>query len=141
MTKLYDAVLLRRNLTDADLPTGITVDDLAAYCEAQGVGFYALGSPADQWRGGAQRFRVGDATLPDTRGRTVEWPTVLAWIAATPAREAAAQARAKYEVDLASAIARLRTVDASDPRVSLTTEQALALRQFVDLHQEEDDIE
>jgi hypothetical protein len=72
---MYDQKL-NRQLTDADLPLGITVDEMKAVLAENGYSFYALGTfPAEgtaTWIDDPTVFRVGTHDYP-ARGATVSF--------------------------------------------------------------------
>ena len=75
---MYDQ-RLNRQLTDADLPLGITVDEMKAVLAQNGFSFFALGTiPAEgstTWTADPAVFRVGTHDYP-SRGATIAFAAV-----------------------------------------------------------------
>lgn len=72
---MYDQIL-SRSLTDADLPLGITIDEMKAVLAENRYSFYALGNiPAEgssAWTDDPTVFRVGTFDYP-SRGKTISF--------------------------------------------------------------------
>lgn len=117
-------------LDDFDLPEGITVADMLGFCKTNGVKFHALGEPGRWGKLDGKVFRVATHEYP-SRGITVEFDKVRAWIAQAPERAAHEAEVVQATKDLEDAVVVLRDAYASGEPASISPRAAGLLHDIV----------